>query len=84
MPSSWVKRRAGQADLRVIEDAARDLAVAAAKAEHQVQSGLLLDVVISKGAAILELLAREDETLLVGRDALLVLNLRLDHVDGVG
>ena len=43
----------------------------------------LLDVVIREGAAILELLARKDKTLLVWRDALLVLNLGLDHVDGV-
>ena len=33
------------------------------------ESGLLLDVVVSQGAAILELLAREDQTLLVRRDA---------------
>ena len=33
--------------------------------------------------AIFELLAREDEALLVGRDALLVLNLLLDVLDGV-
>merc|ERR1711869_96091 len=33
--------------------------------------GLLLDVVVLKSAAILELLAREDKTLLVGGDALL-------------
>ena len=44
---------------------------------------LLLDVVISEGAAVLELLAREDETLLVRGDALLVLDLRLHVVDGV-
>ena len=43
--------------------------------EHQVESGLLLNVVVSQGAAILELLAGEDQTLLVRRDALLVLNL---------
>jgi len=43
----------------------------------------LLDVVVRERAAILELLAREDEALLVGGDALLVLDLRLDHVDGV-
>ena len=30
---------------------------------------LLLDVVIREGAAVLELLAREDETLLIRRDA---------------
>ena len=48
------------------------------------EGGLLLDVVIREGAAILELLAREDQALLVGGDALLVLNLSLDVVDGVG
>ena len=51
--------------------------------EHQVKSGLLLDVVIRQGSAILELLAGEDKTLLVWRDALLVLNLRLHIVDGI-
>ena len=55
----------------------------AAEAEHKVKGGLLLDVVISEGAAVLELLAREDQALLVGGDALLVLDLGLDHVDGV-
>ena len=37
----------------------------------------LLDVVVGERAAILELLAGEDQALLVGRDALLVLDLRL-------
>ena len=36
--------------------------------EHQVEGGLLLDVVVAKGAAILELLTSEDETLLVRGD----------------
>ena len=53
------------------------------EAEHQVEGGLLLDVVVSKGSAILQLLASEDETLLVRRNALLVLDLGLDIVDGV-
>ena len=48
------------------------------------KGGLLLDVVIRKSAAVLELLASEDKTLLIGRDALLVLDLSLDVVDGVG
>ena len=48
------------------------------------ESALLLDVVIRKGAAILELLASKDQTLLVRRDALLVLNLGLHIVDGIG
>jgi hypothetical protein len=47
------------------------------------ESRLLLDVVVAQGAAILQLLAGEDETLLVRRDALLVLDLGLDVVDGV-
>ena len=52
--------------------------------EHQVEGGLLLDVVIRKSAAVLELLAGEDEALLVGRNALLVLDLGLHVVNGVG
>ena len=39
------------------------------------ESGLLLDVVVRKSAAILELLASEDKALLIGRDALLILDL---------
>jgi hypothetical protein len=38
---------------------------------------LLLDVVVGEGAAILELLAGEDETLLVRGNAFLVLDLGL-------
>ena len=41
---------------------------ATAEAEHQVKRRLLLNVVVGQGAAILELLPREDETLLVRRD----------------
>jgi hypothetical protein len=43
----------------------------------------LLDVVVAQSAAILELLAGEDQALLVRGDALLVLDLGLDVVDGV-
>ena len=59
------------------------LVSAAAKTEHQVQGRLLLDVVVRESAPILKLLAGEDEALLVGRDALLVLDLGLDIVDRV-
>ena len=48
------------------------------------QGALLLDVVVGQRAPILKLLASEDETLLVRRDPLLVLNLRLHIVDRVG
>ena len=47
------------------------------------EGAFLLDVVVAQGSTIFELLAREDEALLVGRDALLVLDLLLDVVDRV-
>ena len=55
-----------------------------AKTKDEVKSALLLDVVIRKSTTILQLLSSENETLLVRRDALLILNLRLDVVNGVG
>ena len=54
-----------------------------AETKDEMESGLLLDVVIGKGAAILELLASEDETLLIGRNALLILDLGLHVIDSV-
>ena len=45
---------------------------------------LLLDVVVREGTSVLELLASEDQTLLVRRDAFLVLDLGLHGLDGVG
>ena len=56
---------------------------ATTQTEDQVKGRLLLDVIVGKGATILELLAGEDQALLVRGDALLVLDLRLDIVDGV-
>eukprot|EP00418_Pyrodinium_bahamense_P088966 CAMPEP_0179038816 /NCGR_PEP_ID=MMETSP0796-20121207/14828_1 /TAXON_ID=73915 /ORGANISM="Pyrodinium bahamense, Strain pbaha01" /LENGTH=90 /DNA_ID=CAMNT_0020735145 /DNA_START=292 /DNA_END=562 /DNA_ORIENTATION=- len=47
------------------------------------QRGLLLDVIVAEGAAVLQLLSGEDQALLVWRDALLVLDLSLHIVDGV-
>ena len=47
------------------------------------KSRLLLDIVIREGPAIFELLASEDEALLVRGDALLVLNLAFDVIDSV-
>ena len=54
-----------------------------AKSEDQVKSWLFLNVVIRKGAAIFELLASEDETLLIWGDTFLVLDLSLHILDGV-
>jgi len=48
-----------------------------------VERGFLLDIVVGQRAAILKLLPGEDKALLVGRDALLVLDLGLDVVDRV-
>ena len=53
------------------------------EAEHEVQGGLLLDVVVSQGASLLELLAGEDEALLIRGDALLILDLGLDVLNGI-
>ena len=48
-------------------DAKVDLA-AATQAQHEVEGRLLLDVVVRQRAAVLQLLAGEDQALLVGRD----------------
>ena len=53
------------------------------ESEDQMESRLLLDVVVRKGSAVFELLASEDESLLIGRNSFLVLNLGLDVVNGV-
>merc|ERR1712113_1195899 len=44
------------------------------ESEDQMESGLLLDVVVSEGSAVLELLTGEDESLLIWWDSLLVLD----------
>ena len=56
---------------------------ATAQAEHQMERALLLNVVVRKRAAILELLARKNEALLIRRDTLLVLDLLLHVLNGV-
>ena len=56
---------------------------ASAQAQHQVQRRLLGDPVVLQGAPVLQLLAREDQPLLVGRDPVLVLDLALDGVHRV-
>ena len=47
------------------------------------QSGLLLDVVVVESSSVFELLTGENEPLLVGRNAFLVLNLSFDIVYGI-
>ena len=48
---------------------------------EQGRSRYLLDVVVAQGTAILELFASEDQALLVGWDAFLVLDLGFDIVN---
>ena len=47
------------------------------------EGGLLLNVVVRKGSAVLKLLSSEDESLLIWWDSLLVLDLSLDVLNGV-
>ena len=57
--------------------------VSTTKTENQVKGRLLLDVVVREGTAILKLLTSKDQTLLIRGDSLLVLDLRLNIVNGV-
>ena len=54
-----------------------------AQSEDQVESGLLLDVVVRESSTVFQLLAGEDQSLLVRGDALLVLDLSLHVLDRV-
>ncbi len=54
------------------------------ESKDEMEGGFLLDVVVGEGSAILELLSSEDESLLIWRDSLLVLDLGLDILNGVG
>ena len=47
------------------------------------KSTLFLDIVVRKGAAVLKLLSRKNQTLLVRRNAFLILNLCLHVVDSI-
>merc|ERR1719333_699147 len=65
------------------QDAQGGLDDSSSQSEHQVEGGLLLDVVIRQSPSILQLLAGKDQPLLVRRDPFLVLDLGLDILDGV-
>lgn len=67
----------------IVKDSARDLAVPSAKAKNEMEGGFLLDIVIAQGAAIFELLSSKDQTLLIWRNALLVLDLGLYVLNGI-
>jgi len=53
------------------------------QSENQMESRFLLDIIVTEGSSILELLSSEDESLLIGWDTFLVLDLGLDIFNGV-
>jgi len=53
------------------------------ESEDEMESALLLDVIVGQSSAILELLSSEDQSLLIWGNSLLVLDLLLDIIDGV-
>ena len=55
----------------------------ASQPQNQVESRLLLDIVVTQGSSVLQLLTSKDKSLLVRGDTLLILDLGLDVVDGV-
>lgn len=57
---------------------------ATTETQHQMKRRLLLDVVVRQGAAIFQLLASEDQTLLIWGDSFLVLDFGLDILDRIG
>jgi len=59
------------------------LLATSSQAEDEMEGRLLLDVVVGQSATILKLLASEDQTLLIGRDALFVLDFGFDIFDGI-
>jgi hypothetical protein len=56
---------------------------ASSESEDQMKGRFLLNVVVRKGSAIFKLLSSEDESLLIGWDTFLVLDLCLDVLNGV-
>merc|ERR1712165_91308 len=54
------------------------------KSQDQVKGRLLLDVIVRKSPSILKLLSGEDQSLLVWWDSLLILDLSLDVLNGIG
>ena len=73
-----------QCDGLDVKNIDEDLYASTEEQQHTVEWGLLLDVVVQKCPAILELLASEDQPLLVRRHSLLFLDLGLDIVNCVG
>lgn len=56
---------------------------ASTKTQHKMKGGLFLDVIVWQGATILKLFASEDQTLLIRRNAFLILDLGLDIFNSI-
>jgi len=56
---------------------------ATAQTQHQVKSRFLLDVVVRKGATVLQLFASENQALLIRRNSFLVLDFGLHSFDRI-
>merc|ERR1712018_426836 len=56
---------------------------ASSQSEHEMEGALLLDVVVGESPSVLQLLASEDQSLLVWGNAFLILDLGLDVLNGV-
>jgi len=57
---------------------------ATSQTKDKMKSGFLLDIVVAQSATIFQLLASKDQTLLIWGNALFVLNLGFDILNGVG
>merc|ERR1711974_1447 len=57
---------------------------ASSESENQMKGGLLLDVVVGESSSVLQLLSSEDQSLLIWRNSLLVLDLSLDVLNAIG
>jgi len=62
----------------------RGVVHSSSQTKDQVQSRLLLDVVVGKSTSILQLFSGENKTLLIRRDSFLILNFSFDVFDSVG
>ena len=54
------------------------------ESQDEMEGGLLLDIVVYEGSALLQLLSGKDKSLLIRGDALLILNPGLDVLNAVG
>jgi len=59
------------------------LSLTSSESEDQMEGGFLLNIVVREGPSVFQLLSSEDESLLIGGDSFLVLDLGLDILNGV-